>query len=307
MIRACKDWPLDTSASNRPTAAFLISTLWTPGQKITVSFIDPDAPQWKKKWVEKVITENLQPVLNLKLVFGNLGSAADIRITFSREGAYSRLGKNSTWRDSRMPESMNFGWLDEPYSGSFTWKNVTYNFQPSRFRSNNEVGAVVLHEFGHAMGMIHEHQNPQGGINWNVAAVQKYFRGPPNYWSNNDIDQNVLSKYSASLLNASNFDPKSIMLYAFPASLTNDGVSTNYNTKLSQLDTQWLQKVYGIPSTLNSVTSEQPETPPEPPAPEPPAPEPPMRKTPKWWIKIIIVVSIVALLVLIFEIFRVTS
>jgi len=31
-------------------------------------------------------------------------------------------------------------------------------------------GGTAAHEFGHAIGLAHEHQNPAGGIQWNEAS-----------------------------------------------------------------------------------------------------------------------------------------
>ena len=61
-----------------------------------------------------------------------------------------------------------------------------------RAPTTTEYERVVVHEFGHALGAIHEHQNPKGGIEWNLPAVYKYFAGPPNFWSKEDVDVNVL-------------------------------------------------------------------------------------------------------------------
>jgi hypothetical protein len=251
-IRMCKDWPPPSDVSDLPAAAFLISTLWEPGQTITIDFIDSYADAWKKAWVEKVVTEMVQPYVNLKLTFGRYGNDADIRITFAHENqAYSRLGTQSTWYkgSSQQPESMNLGWLDEPHHGSFTWKGVTYNFPGCTWCSSNQNGSVIIHEFGHALGMVHEHQNPEGGIDWNVPAVLSYFGGSPNYWNEDQIYFNVIDKYNSTLLNASKFDPNSVMLYAFPASLTNDGTATHANPIMSPVDIEWMEKVYGTPPT----------------------------------------------------------
>lgn len=244
----CTDWPVPSDVSLLPAAAFLVSTLWKQGQTITISFIDAYADPWKKAWVEKVVAEMVQPYVNLELKFGDYGSDGDIRITFAYENsAYSRLGTQSTWyKGSReQPESMNLGWLDEPRSGTFEWKGQTYTFPGCTWCSSNTNGSVIIHEFGHALGMVHEHQNPQGGIQWNEPAVLSYFSGAPNYWDEEAIRFNVLDKYNANLLNASEYDPKSIMLYAFPASLTLNGVGTEANAVMSPTDIEWMGKVYG--------------------------------------------------------------
>ena len=247
----CTDWPPPSDVSELPAAAFLTSTLWKPGQTITIDFIDTYAAPWKKAWVEKVVAEMVQPYVNLKLTFGSYGNSADIRITFQHDGsAYSRLGTQSTWyKGSRdQPESMNLGWLDEPRSGSFTWKGVTHQFPGCTYCSVNTNGSVIIHEFGHALGMVHEHQNPTGGIQWNESAVLNYFSGAPNFWNEEQIRFNVLDKYDSNLLNASAYDPKSIMLYAFPASLTTNGVGTTANAIMSPTDIEWMGKIYGSTS-----------------------------------------------------------
>jgi serralysin len=55
---------------------------------------------------------------------------------------------------------------------------------------------VVVHEFGHALGCIHEHQSPTEHLHWDKQAVYDEFTGPPNNWSEADIDSNILEKYS---------------------------------------------------------------------------------------------------------------
>lgn len=93
-------------------------------------------------------------------------------------------------------------------------------------------------------GPIHEHQNPKGGIKWNLAKVYEYFSGPPNNWSKDEIDSNVVQKYSIDQLNATKFVPKSIMLYAFPAELIIGGHATAENTDLSLGDKKFIGKNY---------------------------------------------------------------
>jgi hypothetical protein len=125
---------------------------------------------------------------------------------------------------------MNFGWLKDD-------------------TDDTEYNRVVVHEFGHALGAIHEHQNFKGGIVWNVEAVYAAFSGPPNNWSRDDIDHNVIEKYSIDQLNATKFDPRSIMLYPFPKQLIKGPpalakTGTRSNTDLSVSDKRFIAKNY---------------------------------------------------------------
>jgi hypothetical protein len=86
------------------------------------------------------------------------------------------------------------------------------------------------------IGLSHEHQNPDQGMNWNEEVVLRELAGPPNYWDETKARHNVLNKYSADILLGTEFDPDSVMLYAFPAEWTTDGFSTHANEKLSDID-----------------------------------------------------------------------
>ena len=78
---------------------------------------------------------------------------------------------------------------------------------------------VPVHEIGHTLGFPHSHQNPFSGIVWNESAVIEYFSGHPNYWTLEDIKNNVLDKLPANLVEGSDWDPNSIMHYAFQTGL----------------------------------------------------------------------------------------
>jgi hypothetical protein len=77
-----------------------------------------------------------------------------------------------------------------------------------------------------------------------VQAVYASFSGPPNYWSKDEIDHNILEKYSKKGITATAFDRHSIMLYQFPAELFLDHEPTPLNTKLSAKDKAYIAHLY---------------------------------------------------------------
>ncbi len=81
---------------------------------------------------------------------------------------------------------------------------------------------MILHEFGHALGLIHEHQNPLGTIKWNKPAVVHDLSGPPNNWDQATIDHNMFEAYPAAEIDGTKLDKTSIMMYPIPASWVTD-------------------------------------------------------------------------------------
>jgi hypothetical protein len=166
---------------------------------------------------------------NLNFQFVEQGDA-EIRVDFIEgDGSWSFLGTECRDIPADQP-TMNYGWLT-PDS------------------ADDELQRVVLHEFGHALGLIHEHQNPQGGIDWNVPAVLADLGGPPNNWDEQTARHNVLDHYAQDAVTSTPVDPESIMMYPIPAAWTNDGFSADMNTDLSAQDKELIRKVYPHPST----------------------------------------------------------
>jgi hypothetical protein len=126
--------------------------------------------------------------------------------------------------DTTQP-TMNYGWLT-PDS------------------EDDEIRRVVLHEFGHALGLIHEHQNPAGGIQWDRDAVTRDLSGPPNNWPADVIDHNMFETYQANETNFTATDKDSIMMYPIPANWTLDGYTVGLNTELSATDRQFVHEQY---------------------------------------------------------------
>ena len=115
-------------------------------------------------------------------------------------------------------------------------------------------GGTAAHEFGHAIGLAHEHQNPAGGIQWNEEVVIRELAGSPNFWDEATTRHNVLRKYQADQVNGTAFDPDSIMLYFFPASWTLNGIGTKANEVLSRLDKEFIASAKMYPKTGGVVS-----------------------------------------------------
>jgi hypothetical protein len=164
-------------------------------------------------------------VANLKFDFNNAADA-EIRITFDpNDGAWSYVGTDCRGIPSN-EATMNLGFLD---------------------------GGTAGHEFGHAIGLAHEHQNPAGGIQWNEQVVIQELAKSPNFWDEQKARHNVLRKYSADQINGTAFDPDSIMLYFFPASWTLNGIATKANDILSRVDKEFIAGAKMYPKTGSTV------------------------------------------------------
>jgi serralysin len=204
-------------------AALLNGARWNIGDAIRVRFLEGDKSL--KDRVRAVAERWTAPgMANLTFQWVDTGPA-DIRIAFQQgNGSWSYLGTHC--RSIPEPEAtMNYGWLT-PAS------------------TDDELGRVVLHEFGHALGLIHEHQNPKGGIKWNEPAVIADLSGPPNRWNEATIRSNVLNHYPATDVTASPVDKLSIMMYPIPKAWTLDGFSAGMNGDLSKADVDFIKANY---------------------------------------------------------------
>jgi hypothetical protein len=197
----------------------LVMTNKQPGQ--TLSVADEELEKKVRQMdpvdaIRHIITERIQPLVGLTFEWVE-SDDGDIRIKLdNRGGAWSYVG-NQSKQIPMNQETMNFGWLDV---------------------------ATIIHEFCHALGMIHEHQNPYGkGIDWNLKKLYSWAMSTQG-WDLYTTCQNITKKYATDQVNGSDYDPKSIMLYSYPAWLTNNKVGTYRNIVLSDTDKNWLSAIY---------------------------------------------------------------
>jgi hypothetical protein len=210
---------------------------WNPGEIIRISFTDPPSPLWtflqaadtitlsteeqdRDKLIQglspmdairTVIEKELQPLIGVKLVF--VESGGDIRIQFDPLTP-SRSALGTQCRD--LPASQ-----------------ATMNFQRLNIAS-------ILHQFGHALGMVHE-QTTKPSTEWSVDILRSYYDaiGQPNA----NID-NIVMFLSQAQSNTGTYSAQSIMQLYYPIEFTSDGVVVYPNPKLSSADLSWLTSTY---------------------------------------------------------------
>jgi hypothetical protein len=213
-----------------------------------------------KDCIKMIVKQRLEPFINLTFKFiedNDTKTDSTIRIGFdTNAGSYSELG-NQSINIPKNTNTMNLGWFDV---------------------------ATVLHEFGHMLGLDHEHQGPSGGIFknnliWNKDALYKWGEETQD-WTKEDVDIQIINRSKISQINDLSvfkngvtditllqYDPDSIMLYFYEGYLTYDPISynrrprilkpgpgTTQNCRLSVKDVKYLNALYPGPRKDGSQT-----------------------------------------------------
>ncbi|KAF5350798.1 hypothetical protein D9758_010354 [Tetrapyrgos nigripes] len=225
--KACAPAPLIKGEAPTPSDvghAVMSKKLWPVGETLTLFFLDGTANQ--KAAVLKTIA--------IWSTFANISFAeaprdtAKIRVSFKTQGSWSAVGMDALKVTDKNSPTIGLGWIaDDP--------------NPSQ-----EDAGIVLHEFGHALGMMHEHQSPlRGGmIHLKERAVYNYYRPLLNY-NDNLVKSQIIDQYNLSTIsNYSQLDLNSIMMYFMPADLNEEGIEVPVNTCLSKHDQAFITLNY---------------------------------------------------------------
>ena len=252
-------------------ALFAPSVKWPVGKTITVAFNGDDpvlfekiaeiAPEWSKYGNIKFDFKDPATGEFRKWSPSDTTYSADIRIGFENDGYWSVIGKQSVTVVPPNHKSMNF----DP----FEWQHLGDSFS-----------GTILHEFGHALGFLHEHQHPFAGgmteIRWQddygyvptfdnsdtymadsagrqpgLLSYYAYTQG----WSPSKSYSQIATYEDTDALALGPLDTKSIMQYAQTPFLLRTGKASpafaNENVILSPGDKIAIQKHYPGPTSLS--------------------------------------------------------
>ena len=195
---------------------------WAPGRTLRVRFLD--SPELAPRVMGLAAAWTRHANLHLQVV---AAGPADIRVTFAGAVSWSAVGTEALVTE-HFPADRPTMCLQEIVCAE----------------SSERVKQIVRHEFGHAVGLVHEHANPAVEIDWDEAAVYAELCGPPHHWTKEMVHSNVFRRYSEMTTNHTDFDPESIMLYAMPSRWTRDGRTFPDNTALSPTDASFVAGIY---------------------------------------------------------------
>jgi serralysin len=212
------------SAALETFGAIITGKKWKNGRVLRVRHLDGDAAthakveQYARRWEDFA-----------GISFSFVGSGdAEIRISYHLDNrSWSWVGTEALAIPAG-EETMHFGWL-----------------LPST--TEDESRRVILHEFGHVLGMIHEHQHPTAGIRWDRKVIERYYTEVLG-WTLAAVKNNLFTRIAAAETQFSAYDPQSIMHYPVPPEFTLDNVAVGWNTDLSDTDKRFIASVYPRPT-----------------------------------------------------------
>lgn len=208
--------------------------LWAPGQVITLRFMEDDVELEER--VKKYAEEWLQ-YANLEFLWVDPQRESQIRISFEEGGSWSYIARDNllVYKDTK---TMNFGWL-----------RSTLRDYKDKNEAEKEIRRVVMHEFGHMLGLRHEQINPANNIPWNEAELLAYHA--EFGWTMENVRNTYTGKFDKPDALYSRYDPKSIMHYPIETQFTHGDFEVQYSYDLSPGDIEFIQKLYPATPALN--------------------------------------------------------
>ena len=195
--------------------------LWDNGKTLYVKILN-GSPRYKAM-IQKYAKE-WEKYANIKFQFVEVGNS-HIRVILTGNdggGNYSKLGTMALM----VPQDEHTLHLD---TTSFTTPEYTYT--------------AIVHEFGHAIGLMHEHMSPVSGIHWDKNRVYASYKMSQG-WDKDMVDAQLFKKYNTSYTNGTKYDSKSIMHYPISRWETTVGYYVDWNYSISEGDKALVAALY---------------------------------------------------------------
>jgi hypothetical protein len=235
--------PTHTSGRSRslddgePRSSVVHTRYWAGGRTLKIGFVN-NPPEFITAPIIAAANKWL-PHISLKFEFITQG-ISDIRILVGLGGNWSAIGTDALLIDHDKP-TMGFD-IHQLFS------------QKVGVKSPADLEGVVLHEFGHVLGAVHEHQHPQATIPWNEPLLKEVLK--KQGVSDEVIQQNILDKYEATDFHYAPYDRDSIMHCDVPNELTLGEFEVTNSSRLSLLDIETFSAIY--PRASNSLKIKAP-------------------------------------------------
>lgn len=198
---------------------------WKPGRtlKIAITRDDEDLFQAVKAAASKWL-----PYVNLTFDFVELSEndmeyEGDIRVYLSHH--YDGTGGSKIGTDAlAVPAHRPTMFLGTDYSSP-------------RFEF------TVIHEFGHALGLMHAHQHPEATIPWDKEKTYELYRQKLG-WSRIEVDQNVFPLPRDASRTYAAYDRHSVMHYEISNEYTLGNWKQTENPHISAADIAFIRRIY---------------------------------------------------------------
>lgn len=221
---------------------FMSPLVWPPSiEKIKVCFFNGH-----RALHQLIAMTSLEWTLGDVFVPLDYGSLDKPRICNDKEYSHIRINLND--------KGQNYSAIGILSFKSFAQNEASMTISVIDPQSKELVNALdlrrsVLHEFGHALGLGHEHQSPFGKCEdeYNWKYIYKDSAKPPLKWSKKVVDHNMRQLNQPGTF-ASEFDKHSVMLYTFPKkffkSMKASTCFSEENYSISQVDRDVLRDLY---------------------------------------------------------------
>ena len=192
------------------------NAIWPVGSTLTVSFSKDVHPLMQAATVGVAREWTRHANIRFDLTFGQ----GDIRVGTNSPGNFSHVGR---------------------YAKSVPAGEPTMNLSVLREHTSLEAARrVILHEFGHALGLGHEHLHSESRIPWDRAKVFAAYRKAG--WSDEKIERALFA--DPAVTDASTYDPQSVMHYPVDNRLTKGDFELRAGQRLSDGDIALISQLY---------------------------------------------------------------